>query len=212
MLRENKWKLLVTTLIALIPMLVGVILWDRLPDTVATHFNVSNEPDGWSSKWFAVFGLPGMLAGLHLFCLAITSADPKHKNIGKKPIGILFWIIPCVSLVACTLTYAISLGVRVNIGCVITLLLGVLFVVLGNQLPRARLNYTFGVRLPWTLHDEQNWNRTSRFAGWCLALGGVVLIATSFWANPWIVFAVVALIAAAPIVYSYVDYVRGKKE
>lgn len=211
MLKENKWKLLVTTGIALLPMLIGIILWERLPDVVPTHFGAGNEPDGWSSKWFAVFGIPGILAGLHLFGLTVTSLDPKHKNIGRKPIGLLFWIIPSVSLVACTLTYAVAIGVRVNIGFVITLLLGLLFIVLGNQLPRAKQNYTFGVRLPWTLDDEQNWSRTNRVAGYCMVFAGAVIAATSFWSNLWIMLGVIGLAALTPVVYSYALYRRGKR-
>ena len=151
MLKENKWKILITTLIVLLPILVGCILWDRLPDTIATHFGVDNEPNGWNSKTFAVFGLPGVMAALHLFCLIATSVDPKQKNIGKKALGIVFWIMPATSLIMCTMTYAVALGVQVDVGFVAILFIGLLLIVLGNRMPKAKQNYSFGIKTPWAL-------------------------------------------------------------
>lgn len=75
MLRQNKWKILLTTLIILIPILVGCILWNRLPDTIATSFGVDSAANGWNSKLFAVLGIPAMIAAVHLFCLVVMSAD-----------------------------------------------------------------------------------------------------------------------------------------
>lgn len=212
MIKENKWKLLVTTLVALVPVLVGIMLWDRLPDTVAIHFGAGNEPNGWSPKWFAVFGLPGMLAVLHVFSLFVVSLDPKQKNIGKKPMGVLFWTIPTVSLVACTLTHAVALGVNVNIGFIVTLLVGMVFIVLGNQLPRAKQNYSFGIKLPWTLDDEQNWSRTNRVAGWCMVFSGIVIVATSFWGSVWVLFGMIVFAVVVPMVCSLVEYRRGREK
>lgn len=212
MIKENKWKLLVTTLVALVPVLVGIMLWDRLPDTVAIHFGAGNEPNGWSPKWFAVFGLPGMLAVLHVFSLFVVSLDPKQKNIGKKPMGVLFWTIPTVSLVACTLTYAVALGVNVNIGFAVTLLVGVVFIVLGNQFPRAKQNYSFGIKLPWTLDDEQNWSRTNRVAGWCMVFSGIVIVVTSFWGSVWVLLGMIVFAVAVPVICSLVEYRRGREK
>ena len=212
MLKENKWKILITTLIILLPILVGCILWDRLPDTIATHFGVDNEPNGWNSKTFAVFGLPGVMAALHLFCLIATSVDPKQKNIGKKALGIVFWIIPATSLIICTMTYAIALGVQVDVGFVVILFIGLLLIVLGNMMPKAKQNYSFGIKTPWALDDPENWSRSNRVGGFCMVLAGVVLVLTSFLKNPWILVPAFILGGVVPMVYSYVYYCRHKKQ
>lgn len=212
MLKENKWKILITTLIILLPILVGCILWDRLPDTIATHFGVDNEPNGWNSKTFAVFGLPGVMAALHLFCLIATSVDPKQKNIGKKALGIVFWIMPATSLIMCTMTYAIALGVRVDVGFVVSVFIGLLLIVLGNMMPKARQNYSFGIKTPWALDDPENWSRSNRVGGFCMVLAGVVVVLTSFLKNPWILFPAFILGGVVPMVYSYVYYCRHKKQ
>lgn len=212
MLKENKWKILITTLIILLPILVGCILWDRLPDTIATHFGVDNEPNGWNSKAFAVFGLPGVMAALHLFCLIATSVDPKQKNIGRKALGIVFWIIPATSLIMCTMTYAIALGVQVDVGLVAILFIGLLLIVLGNMMPKAKQNYSFGIKTPWALDDPENWSRSNRVGGFCMVIAGVVLVLTSFLKNPWILIPAFILGAVVPMVYSYVYYRRHRKE
>lgn len=212
MLKENKWKILITTLIILLPILVGCILWDRLPDTIATHFGVDNEPNGWNSKTFAVFGLPGVMAALHIFCLIATSVDPKQKNIGKKALGIVFWIMPATSLIMCTMTYAIALGVRVDVGFVVILFIGLLLIVLGNMMPKAKQNYSFGIKTPWALDDPENWSRSNRVGGFCMVLAGVVVVLTSFLKNPWILVPAFILGGVVPMVYSYVYYCRHKKQ
>ena len=148
MLRQNKWKILLTTLIILIPILVGCILWNRLPDTIATSFGVDSAANGWNSKLFAVLGIPAMIAAVHLFCLVVMSADPKQKNIGKKPLGIFFWILPCTSLLISTVIYGNAMDVKMDVGFLVCLFLGVLFVMMGNILPKAGQNYSFGIKLP----------------------------------------------------------------
>ena len=89
-MKENRMKIIITSLITLAPILIGVLFWNRLPDQIATHFGQGNVPDGWSSKPMAVFGLPLILVALHLFCIFITLNDPKKKNIGRKILPIIF--------------------------------------------------------------------------------------------------------------------------
>lgn len=211
MLKQNKWKIIITTLITLIPMLVGCILWSRLPDTIAIHFGVDNTADGWSSKPFAVFAIPTFMAALHLIGLTVTSMDPKFKNIGKKPFGLVFWICPSISLLVGTVTYAMALGAEINIGFVCCLFLGILFILIGNFLPKAKQNYSFGIKLPWTLNDEDNWNHTHRIAGWSTAIAGVIITATAFLYNFLIIITVLCISILIPIVYSFIYYRQHRK-
>ena len=86
MIRQNKKLLLLTSVITLLPVFIGLFLWNQLPDSVATHFGLNNQPDGYSSKAFAVFGLPLILLAVHLVCVVATNIDPKSKDINKKNI------------------------------------------------------------------------------------------------------------------------------
>lgn len=208
MLKQNKWKILITTLVILIPMLIGCLLWKQLPSAVITHWGVNNEANGFSSKAFAVFGMPAILAALHLFCIVMTAADPKQKNIGAKPLGLVFWIIPSITLLIFSIIYASAMGVQVNVGFFVILLIGVLFILLGNLLPKTKQNYTFGLKLPWTLNNPENWQHTHRFAGWCMVLAGIIIMLTAYWHNPWIFFGILLLAVLAPVVYSFIYYKR----
>lgn len=79
MIRQNKKLLLLTSVITLLPVFIGLFLWNQLPDSVATHFGLNNQSDGYSSKAFAVFGLPLILLAVHLVCVVATNIDPKSK-------------------------------------------------------------------------------------------------------------------------------------
>ena len=68
-----------TSVITLLPVFIGLFLWNQLPDSVATHFGLNNQPDGYSSKAFAVFGLPLILLAVHLVCVVATNIEPKSK-------------------------------------------------------------------------------------------------------------------------------------
>ena len=99
---------------------------------MATHFGSDNTPNGWSSKTFAVIGLPLFLLLLHWFSVGVTLNDPKKKNIGKMMFTVVFWIIPIVSLFANGATLLYALGWKVDISLIISILIGFVFILLGN--------------------------------------------------------------------------------
>ena len=179
MLKKNWKTLLITSLIMLIPMVMGLLLWAKLPDPMPSHWDINGNVDGWSSKPFAVFGLPGLLLGIHWLCVLASQADPKHKNYNAKMFALVLWICPVLSIVLNTLAFATALGMEVRIEIILPLLLGVTFVIIGNLLPKCTQTYTMGIKLPWTLASEENWNKTHRFAGKVWVIGGVLIMATA---------------------------------
>lgn len=208
-----KRNLLLTSACILLPVCAGVVLWGRLPERVPTHFNFYGVPDGWSSKAFAVFGLPLFLLGVQLLCAFAVSHDPKAGNVGGKIRALVLWICPAVSLFTAAMIYPNALGYSMNMTMFAMLLTGTLFVVVGNYLPKCRQNYTVGIKLPWTLADEDNWNRTHRMAGPLWVAGGflVILSALLQFAEPYLFVGVLTLIAVAPVVYSAALYAAKRK-
>ena len=207
-MKINKKLLIITTIIILLPIVIGLVFWEQLPETMATHWGTDNEPNGWNSKAFTVFGIPGVMTALHIFCLIVTYADPKKSNIGEKAIWIVYCIIPVVSLAVMSATYAYALGININIGMICCLLMGIIFIAMGNYLPKAKQNFTFGYKIPWTLSSEDNWNKTHRLAGWLMVICGFLFIINAFVLSEWVLLA--CLIAAAvPMVYSYILYKKG---
>ena len=129
-------------------MVIGLLLWNRMPDTIATHFGTNNVPNGWSSKTMAVIGIPLFLAALQIFTAVLTFSDPKRQNIGPKMIRLVLWIIPVTSLIVCCSIYANAVGIAVDIGFVSNGIVGLLFILIGNYMPKCKQNYTTGIKVP----------------------------------------------------------------
>ncbi len=209
-MKADKKTLILTTLICLLPAAVGAAVYSRLPETMATHWGFDGQPNGWSSRAFTVFGLPALLAGLNLLMYFGLNADPKRQNMNATLRTIALWTPAAVAVLAGGATIAWGLGYELRIDLVIPVLMGLLFVFIGNYLPKTKQSYTMGIRLPWTLHSEENWNRTHRMAGFLWVLGGVAFIVMSFigWSMA-AFFIILAVMAAVPTAYSYVLYRKG---
>ena len=206
MIKKNKGKLILTSIIILLPVLIGLILWTKMPDKLPTHWNAEGVVDGWSSKGFAVFGLPLFLFAVHWVCLLATNADPKKQNHADKILGMVLWICPIISVLGGVLIYGTALGMEFKVDKIMLILMGLMFVIVGNYLPKCKQNYTIGIKLPWTLNDEENWNRTHRMSGrlWVIT-GIVVMLCVLLPANAMAIILIVILFATAvvPTVYSY---------
>ena len=211
MIKKYKKTLIITTLILLIPMLVGLLLWNQLPDPMPSHWNIDGEVDGWSSKAFTVFGLPALMIALQWVCIFAAKADPKHANYNSKMMTLAFWVCPSIGLLLCGMVYPAALGYSVPIETIMPLFLGVLFIVVGNWLPKCQQTYTMGIKLPWTLDNEENWNATHRFAGKVWFFGGILTILTAFLGSFWILLTVLVVMVAAPTLYSYLLYRKQTK-
>ena len=209
MIKKNLKTMIITSIVILIPILVGVCLWNQLPESVATHFDSNGNPDGWSSKGFAVVGLPVLLLVVHWFCVAITGTDPKHKNISDKMMLLVMWLCPIVSIFGCGSTYLYALDDSVNTTAMGSLLLGCIFLVIGNYLPKMKQSYTLGLKLPWTLNSEENWNRTHRFGGYTFMIGGFIMILAGFTQQFWLSIPALIIMSGLPTIYSYMLYKKG---
>ena len=209
MIKKNLKTLIVTSILIVLPVLAGIILWDRLPEQMATHWNAAGDIDGWTSKPFTVFGLPLILLAAQWLCVLGTLADPKKENHPTKILHLVLWIIPVLSLVLGTITYATALGKAVRVEVIMPILIGLILAIIGNYMPKCKQNYTIGIKIPWTLNSEENWNRTHRFAGWLWTFSGIVVMLTGFFGGFWIFMIIVLLMVLAPILYSYLLFRKG---
>lgn len=206
MIRQHKKMLVFTSIVTLLPVFIGLLLWRQLPDSVATHFGTDNQPDGYSSKAFAVFGLPVILLFFHFACMVIANTDPKAKSINKKIFLVVSWICPLISLFVCDTIYVYNLGYQLNIEFFCGLLIGVIYLILGNFIPKIKPNYSIGFRVPWALCDSDNWYHTHRFGGKCMVMGGLAMIVTSPFQNVWILLGLSIIPCILPGIYSYLYY------
>ena len=212
--QENKLLLIMTSCIILLQTVVGVALWDRLPDQLATHFNFNSEPDGWSSKAFTVFGMPLIMLALHWITLLVSSTKyAQDRNLNSK-VKFLFWgIIPAISLLMMVVCYGRALGAPFNVGRVVLPFVGVVFAVTGNYMPKVRRNYSVGIKVPWTLMDEDNWNKTHRMAAPVWVVCGIALIVCGLIGDTsWFAFAIILVMVFLPTLYSLALHLRKKRD
>ena len=212
MWKNHKKLIILTTVLTLLPIIAGLLLWDQLPAQIATHFGADGTPDRWSSKLTAAVGLPLLITAIHLGGIAATALDPKHKNHGAKQLTLVLWLCPLLSALMSVLTLGNALGKvdTTSMPFFVTVFLGVLFVIIGNYLPKCRPNYTIGIKLPWTLHDEENWRFTHRVGGFSFSIAGVLVIFSAFFGAFWMLFAILLLAVLVPTVASAVYFYKHK--
>ena len=215
MLKKNKFRAAISCLIVLLPMLFGIIMWNELPDTMTTHWGMDGNADGFSGKAFAVFGQPLLLLALHLVCLLFTLFDKKQKEQNPKALRMIFWIIPATSVLVNGIMYRSAFGKEFDLTLFMPVLLGIMFIFLGNYLPKVKQNRTLGIKVTWALHNEENWNKTHRFGGKVWVVGGIIALCSVFLpfsAMLWVMICVVVTVVILPCIYSYCIYKQHQKE
>ena len=202
--------MILTSFLTLLPIVAGLILWNQLPEQMPTHWGMDGQVNGWSGKAFGVFGLPLILLAVHWLCaLATFYADPKKQNHSDKILHLVLWITPVLSLLLHSFVYAAALGVAVDMNMMMPIFFGLLFTVIGNYLPKCKQNYTIGIRIPWTLDSEENWNKTHRFAGIFWVVGGLSTLITGLFGIVWTFLPISLLMVLVPVVYSFLLYRKG---
>lgn len=215
MLKKNRIKVMLSSMIILLPMVFGILMWKELPEVMTVHWGADGKGDGTGGKAFAVFGLPLLLLVFHLACLLLTSMDKKQKDQNQKALGIVFWILPAISLFANGIVYRAAFGKEVDLFFFMPVLLGAMFLFMGNYLPKIKHNRTLGIRISWTLNNEENWNKTHRLSGKVWVIGGIILFFSAFLPPKAMMPVMICVIAATvtiPVVYSYSIYKKHQKE
>ena len=209
MIRKHKKTLIVTSLLTLLPILVGLLLRDKLPEMMPTHWGLDGQPDGWSSATTAIFLLPLIMLAVHWLCVFFTTIDKSNRGRNEKMQVLVFWIIPVLSNFCCGLMYALALGADLSITNVMFAFMGLLFALIGNYTPKCKMNATIGIKIYWAYTSEENWNATHRFGGKVWFVGGLLMLFTALIPAKYtvIVFLIVtAVMVILPVLYSWLYY------
>ncbi|MFI3226391.1 MAG: SdpI family protein [Clostridia bacterium] len=206
----KKSKIIISTLLCLLPMLFGVIFWDELPQTIATNFDFSGNATGFSSKISTVFGIPAYMTALNIFLVFALNFDTKKRNQPLKMKNLAYFTCPFISITVMGVILLKALGVNISMPSYVSALLAIIFVCAGNYLPKCKQNYTMGIRLPWTLNDEENWNYTHRICGKFWVAGGFLLIANIIFQNNFLLFAILIILCIVPFLSSFKFYLSHK--
>ena len=212
MIRKNKKLLIITSLLTLLPIPVGLLLWDRFPETMAVHWGITGQADGFASVPFTVFGLPLVMLALYWLCVLFTALDKGNRGRNTKMFRIVLWTIPIISNLSLLGLYAFALDIEFSPVAWTVIPMGLLFAVMGNYMPKTRMNATMGIKVPWAYSSEENWNATHRFAGKVWMIGGILIALCALLPHLWAVTVMLILMVALcilPMVYSWRYY---KKE
>ena len=207
--RKDKIYIAISLIISVIPLILGMYFYNVIPDRVPVHFNFNGVPDSYASKNIGLF-LPQfvmiLVLVLMIMCLKL---DPKSDNHASSMIHVLYLFIPTISLVLSIIIIRYCLGYTVDVGIVIVRVIFVFFLIIGNLLPKVKRNYTLGIKVPWTLDSDYNWNKTHRFAGYLWTVLSLFVIVSTFVSSSfykYITGLAILIIVFVPMLYSYLIY------
>ncbi|HET9294924.1 MAG TPA: SdpI family protein [Gemmatimonadales bacterium] len=205
--------------ISAVILVLAFSLWalPQLPDRMATHWGLSGQPDGWSSRAFAAFMLPAVMAAMTIIFAFLPRIDPLRRNYEIH--GSTYWTLVNSVVVFMVLVHVAvlgnGLGWPIPMGRVAPAGVGALFVLIGNLMTRMRPNWFMGIRTPWTLSSERVWRKTHRVGGYAFTAGGLLMILIAFVSGRRIVpmlLGIVGVIVIWPVVYSYLEWRKEQEE
>lgn len=200
----------ITNFICLLPLSYGSFFVEQLPEQLPTRFDFQGNITGYTNKTMFIFAMPVFFLIINSFTHFMINADPKKRNQNKMMRGLSKFVAPILINILYPATIYISLGNQLGIGSIIGIILGVLLIAQGNYLPKTDVNYTMGIKLPWTLQNPENWRKTHQLAGKLYVICGFIFIICNFIPNAFVVsFVLFILLNLYLIYYSYNLY---KKE
>jgi uncharacterized membrane protein len=204
----RKWY---PAVLVVISVAASLIAYPRLPDRVPTHWNVHGQVDAYGPKWMSTLLLPCVLVAFWGLLRGLPAIDPRRANYAKMQstydlvVNLVLTVVAAIHLIV----LAATLGIGAPLPRLIPVITGLAVLGLGNALPRARPNWWFGIRTPWTLSNDRVWERTHRVGGYLMAIAGLVIVATAAFPLAYmgpIVLTVVVASSLATVVYSYVAW------
>jgi uncharacterized membrane protein len=201
--------------IVLLSFVIGIYLYPQMPESMPSHWNAAGQVDGYMPKFWGLFLLPLVSAGLFLMFLAIPRIDPLKHNIQKfrKYFDRFIFLIMGFFLYIYLLTIIWAFGFTFQFIFAMVPAFSVLFYYAGVLTENAKQNWFIGIRTPWTLSSEKVWNKTHKLGGKLFKLAALVGLLGLLFPDYaiWIVIIPVIFVVAYTIVYSYVEYQKEEK-
>ncbi|HLC63925.1 MAG TPA: SdpI family protein [Patescibacteria group bacterium] len=207
---------IIPILIALVSITLGFYFYSVFPDSVPVHWGVDGTPDRYGSKFEGAWLMPLIAIGMYLLFRFLPYIDPKKDKYQQfaKVYFIFRLIILLMMLVIYLVASANSLGYNVRVEVWIPVAVGILFLIMGNYMGKLKPNWFMGIRTPWTLSNDEVWNKTHRLGGKLFILLGLLMIITPLlpYTNIFATLVIpVIVVSLIPIVYSYVIYRKAGK-
>ena len=209
---STKTTTIISIILIAIAIIAGAVLWNQLPDQMASHWNVNDQVDGYISKFWGVFMMPLITLGMLALFLVVPNIDPLKANIAqfRESFNLFIVLIVAFMLYIHGLTLAWSLGfTNFKMSTAMLPFMGVLFIAIGFMLRKAKRNFFIGIRTPWTLSSDSVWDKTHQLgsilfmaSGAFAMIGGIFGGMTAFW----LVFVPLIGSSLFLVIYSYMLY------
>ncbi|MBN1386194.1 SdpI family protein [Candidatus Woesearchaeota archaeon] len=194
----------------IIPFIAGIIIYPKMPDQVASHWNTQGEVNGYMSKFWGLFLMPFVSLALFILFLILPMIDPLKNNIKKFrsyfDAFILLMIIFMAYIYA--LTIMANLGKEFNMTLAMIPALAILFYFTGILLEKSKRNWFIGIRTPWTLSSDKVWDKTHRLGAILFKISAVIILTALVFPDyvVWLILVPILASAIIPLVYSYIIY------
>lgn len=166
-------KLLWPTVIGLLPILMGLAVYSKLPEKMPIHWGLDGEPNGYATRLVGILILPLIMVGVNVIVqFSLESASKTNLKLEK----LMLWLLPILSVTFQSLTLSQALGYHLDIALITMVTVGIIFILLGNYIPKTSQNRVAGFRFPMTLSNPDNWQKTNRLGGMMLVISGIIMI------------------------------------
>jgi uncharacterized membrane protein len=163
--------------------IAGAVLYPSLPSPIPTHWGISGAPDAFSPKTFmSVFFEPLIALGVYTLLVVVPFLDPKRRSLklSFRAYNILIDAVVGLLAVVFAATMVAAYNNKFDVAKIVLVAVGLLFAVIGNYMTTVKPNWTFGVRVSWTLSDDVVWRKTNRLGGYLFVAVGVLTVLSAF--------------------------------
>lgn len=206
MKKINLKILIITFLTCLFPIILGVSVYDKLPDQVPIHFDINNNPNNYASKTFAVLGLPVIMSLIQLFLCVMTDLTDENREENKQVSTIVKWVIPTITIVLYIVTLGFALGYNLDIRKIVMILLGIWFIIMGMCFPKAKGRIY--IHLPG-VDDDETLGKLAKLLGVVFIIYGAAFVISTFF-KPIVSAILVVFFIIDMIAFSIYGYIKGK--
>lgn len=213
---SNRTTLIIVAILIVASTLAGLLLWNQLPEQMASHWGANDQVNGTMSKFWGVFLMPAITIAMLLLFLVIPSIDPLKANIAQ----FRDYFNAFIALIVAFMVYIYGLTLAWNLGytsfrmsTAMLPALGLLFIFIGAMIGKAKRNFFIGIRTPWTLSSDKVWDETHRVGSKLFIASGVLALLGAFFPDYafWFIMVPVMGTALFTVVYSYVLFQREQK-
>lgn len=187
----------------------NLLFYNKMPDSLPTHWNFNSEIDSYGTRFEAMIGIHIFLIAMNIFLCFMLDNDPKNKRQNNFVITISKFSIPAIMFIVYIITVLSGFGIEVRATNIITPFIGFLLIAIGNYMPKIKRNYTVGIKLPWTLNSDENWRRTHRVGGYSFIFAGILFLIMTFLRYEFLILVPFLICMIIPMIYSFYLYRKG---